>query len=508
MVDYKRILQLRAQGVSQRGIAEALGCSRNTVATVFAAAYEKGVVFDESVDPDDLRRLLLPEPHPKPSERVQPDFPNIHKELARPNVTLLLVWTEYVGNCRTQGLVPYQYSYFCQQYRSWAKVSGAVLRVPREPGRTMEVDWAGDTMVFTDPLSGQPRKAYLFVAVLSYSVYSFVEAFDSMKLDAWIKAHIRAFDFFGGVPRILIPDNLRTGVTRSSRYEPVLNPAYQQLAEHYGVAIMPARVRHPKDKPSAEAGVRHIANRAAAALRDRRFIGLTELNEALAEQIKCLNAKPFDKKEESREIVFRRDEMALLASLPPTRFELVELRKAKVAPNYHIQVAECFYSVPARLIGQSVDVRLTSSLVEVYAGTERVATHPRIKAGKGLYATIADHMPRGHREYLRDWTPKRFMSWAQSIGPATADVIAAILDSKPIIEQSYRSCLGVLSLAKKPGGVSRLEQTCAQALQLSCPLSYTAIKRMWSTWQPPQDHGLPGLGGAGFVRGADYYATR
>ena len=351
------------------------------------------------------------------------------------------------------------------------------------------------------------RKAYLFVAVLPFSMYCYVEAFDSMRLGPWIDAHVHAFEFFGGVPRLLVPDNLRTGVSRSNRYEPVLNPAYQQLGEHYQVAIVPARVRRPRDKASAESSVAHIANRAAAVLRDRRFVGLAELNDALAGQVAYLNAKPFDKRDGSRLVVFERDEAPVLAPLPPARFELAELRKAKVAPNYHVQVAGCFYSVPSRLIGQSVDVRLTSTLVEIYAGAERVATHARITVGKGRYSTIEEHMPQGHREYLKDWTPARFADWAASIGPCTSGSIQAILASKAIVEQSYRSCLGVLGLAKKPGGSDRLEQTCAQLASMGIPASYTAIKRLWSTWQPSIEPAPTSLGDAGFVRGANYYNT-
>ena len=251
MVDYKQILRLRAEGVSQRGIADALGCSRNTVAAVFTAADSAGVGFGQVADlgADEVRTLLLPEPAKPDSDRAAPDFEYVHRELGRPSVTLLVLWNEYVAKCRATGEVPYQYSFFNEQYRRWVKSTGASMRIQRSPGESVEVDWAGDAMVFADPLSGEPRDAWLFVAALSFSAYCYVEAFCDMTLGSWIDAHVHAFEHFGGAGRLLVPDNLRTGVSRADRYEPVLNPAYARLAEHYGTAIIPARVKRPREYP-------------------------------------------------------------------------------------------------------------------------------------------------------------------------------------------------------------------------------------------------------------------
>jgi len=251
MVDYKQILRLRAEGVSQRGIADVLGCSRNTVAAVFAAANAAGVGFGEVADlgADEVRHLLLPEPAKAVSDRVTPDFEHVHRELARPSVTLLLLWNEYVAGCRAAGGVPYRYSFFNEQYRRWVASTGASMHVQRSPGESIEVDWAGDAMSFADPLTGARADAWLFVAALSFSAYAYVEAFTDMTLGSWIDAHVHAFEAFGGTARLLVPDNLRTGVSRSDRYEPAPNPAYARLAEHYGTAIVPARVRKPRDYP-------------------------------------------------------------------------------------------------------------------------------------------------------------------------------------------------------------------------------------------------------------------
>ena len=505
MVDYRRILQLAAAGVSQRGIAEALACSRNTVAAALAAAKAKEIVFEQvaNLDAAEVRRLLLPEPKTKDSGYTVPDFERVHSQLAVPNVTLRLLWNEYASASRVAEEIPVAYSTFTEQYRSWVAVTGATMRIERKPGELIEVDWAGDTIAYLDVHTGRATKAYLFVAALPYSAYFYVEAFADLKLAAWLDGHINAFEFFGGAARLLIPDNLKTGVTKSDRYEPALNVAYAQMAEHYGTAIIPARVRKPRDKALAENAVRFGANAIGAALRNRTFIGLGQLNEAIWEVAEEINAKPFQKREGSRLEVFTRDEQPLLQPLPQHRFEMATLKKAKVSPNYHIQVEGNFYSVPAALIGKQLDVRITSRIVEAFESGQRVASHSKT-VGKGRYQTNTDHMPANHKAQLQDWTPERFTNWASDIGPATTEVATAILKSKKIVEQSYRSLLGLLSLAKKSGGTTRLEQSCATALTITPAPSYTMVKNIWAEWKPAPV-AATSLGDSGFVRGAAYY---
>jgi transposase len=506
VVDYKQVLQLNALGVSQRSIAEAMGISRNTVSVVLRAAAEKGIAFADvdDVAPDAVRAMLSKESG-RNSIHVAPDFKDVHRELAGPNVTLAIVWGEYATKVQTAGGLPYAYSTFTESYRHWAKVTGATMRIERKPGDRIEVDWAGDTMTYLDLSSGAARKAYLFVAALPFSAYFYVEAFANMTSMSWLDGHVRAFEFFGGTATFLVPDNLRTGVTKADRYEPILNRAYSLLAEHYGTVILPARVRKPRDKPMAENAVRFGANQIIALLRHRRFVGLDELNGAITEQVAALNAKPFQKRQGSRATAFA-EEKAFLRVLPEFAFELAETRSAKVAPNYHVQVDKNFYSVPARLIGKRLDVRLTSRLVEVFDGAERVASHLRLNGVTGRYQTVEDHMPPAHRTQLRDWTPARFTARAAEIGPNTVAVVEAILASKKIVEQTYRSVQGVLAYARREGGHTRLEEVCAKALALSPHPSYALVKRLWPLWKPTVT-GPKSLGDAGFVRGADYYAN-
>jgi len=335
MVDYKRILRLNAAGVLGRGIAEALGCSRNTVRAVLAAAKGQGVTFEQVADlyAAEVRALLLPEPTQKDTGFLVPDFEQIHAELARPNVTLQLLWTEYAAAARAGDHIPFAYTTFTRHYRSWVAVTGATMTINRKPADTLEVDWAGDTMVYVDPVTGQPHKAYLFVAALPFSAYFYVEALPDMTLASWLDAHVRAFEFFGGATRLLIPDNLKTGVSKADRYEPALNPAYAQLADHYHTAIVPARVRKPRDKAMAENMVRHGANAINAALRNRTFFSLNELNAAIAEEARVINARAFQKRAGSRFEVFTKEEQPLLIPLPPIPFELAHLRKSKVGPT-------------------------------------------------------------------------------------------------------------------------------------------------------------------------------
>ena len=355
MTDYREILRLSMQGLSRRGIAASCNCSRNTVAKVLSRAKEVGVSWPLKGDfaNGELHELLFGSSVGPPLRR-RPDYEHVHREMAKSGVTLSLLWHEYCEECRRAGEMPLMYTQFCLYYREFAQKTKATMHIDRKPGDQMEVDWAGQTAFLVDTDSGEETPAYIFVAVLSSSQYAYVEAFLSQNLECWIAAHVNAYKFFGGVTRMLVPDNLKTGVQKAAWDTPVINRSYQEMAEHYGTAIMPARVRRPKDKPNVEGAVGVISVWILAALRNQRFFSLAELNEAIKEKLTEFNAKPFQKRAGSRLSTFTEEEQPLLLLLPKAHYELSTWKVATVQFNYHISVNGMFYSVPYELIKHNV----------------------------------------------------------------------------------------------------------------------------------------------------------
>ena len=338
MTDYREILRLSSQGISQRGIAASCNCSRNTVSKVLTQATEVGVSWPLKGDMTngELHELLFGSSEVPPLRR-RPDYEHVHREMAKSGVTLSLLWHEYCEECRRAGEMPLMYTQFCLYYREFAQKTKATMHIDRKPGDQMEVDWAGQTAYLIDTDSGEEIPAYIFVAVLSSSQYAYVEAFLSQNQESWIAAHVNSYRFFGGVTRMLVPDNLKTGVQKASWDTPVINKSYQEMAEHYGTAIMPARVRRPKDKPNVEGAVGVISTWILAALRNQRFFSLAELNDAIKEKLAEFNAKPFQKRAGSRLIAFTDEEQPLLLPLPKTHYELSTWKVATVQFNYHIK---------------------------------------------------------------------------------------------------------------------------------------------------------------------------
>ena len=368
MTNYREILRLKKLGLNNSQIAQSLGCSRTTVIQVLSVAEEKGISYPLPEDLSDrkLSELLFPSDRSKPEYKM-PDYEYVHKELQKNGVTLNLLWLEYCEKCREKGELPYQLTQFKKHYRDYAVKTNATMHLNHKPGEIMQVDWAGDTATVIDTDTGEAIPAYVFVSSLPYSGYAYVEAFFSMNQECWIAAHVNAFRYYGGVTRILQCDNLKTGVISHGRNEVTLNKAYNEMAEHYGTAILPCRVRAPKDKAMVEGTVGVISNYIIGALRNRQFLSLAELNEAIFERLEAFNHKPFQKKDGSRASVFE-EEKPFLLPLPKRPFELSEWKIATVAPNYHISVDKQNYSVPYEYIKQKVDVRITRSTVEVFFG--------------------------------------------------------------------------------------------------------------------------------------------
>ena len=498
------LLRLRfAHNLTHREIAESLKVAPSTVGEHLDRFRASGLPWplpDDLSDEELENRLFPPSPSPD-AARPLPDWPWVHRELRRKRVTLNLLWQEY-KSVHPDG---FQYSWFCESYRKWAQLLDLPMRQDHKAGEKTFVDYAGQTVPIRDPQTGQTREAELFIAVLGASSYTFAEATWTQSLPDWIDSHVRAFEFFGGVTEIVVPDNLKSGVKCPHLYEPDINPTYQEWARHYGVAVIPARSRHPKDKAKAEAGVLLVERWILARLRNRTFFSLAELNRAIAELLVELNDKPFQKLPGSRRSQYEEVDRPVLSPLPSERYEYAEWKKARVHIDYHVEAGGHYYSVPHTLVKQEVEVRMTLRIVEIFHRRRRVASHTR-SLRRGRHTTIREHMPKAHREYA-EWTPERLIRWAAQSGPATATLVKTILESRPHPQQGFRSCLGIMRLGKSYGP-QRLEAACQRALTLgSC--SYKSVESILRTKldsRPlPEPVPKPPSIRHGNVRGPDYY---
>ncbi|NPV89651.1 MAG: IS21 family transposase [Firmicutes bacterium] len=360
--------------------------------------------------------LLFPGNDAPRHNKTDIDFDWVYRELRRKGVTLQLLWLEY----KEQNPDGYQYSRFCELYRQWTKTLNASLRQVHQAGEKMFVDYAGQTVPIVDPRTGEISMASIFVAVLGASNYTYAEATINQDMFSWISSHCRAFEFFGGVTQIIVPDNTKTGVTHPCRYEPDINPTYQEMAAHFGAVVIPARPRKPKDKPKVEKAVQTVENWILAPLRNRIFFSLGELNQAIKEILVELNQRPFQKLEGSRKELYETLDKPALKPLPSQRYEFAQWKKAKVNIDYHVEIDHNYYSVPYQLIHKSVDIRLTASMVEILFKGRRVSVHLR-GYRRGEYMTNLQHRPSQHQKYL-EWTPSRLVSWSETIGPGTAQM--------------------------------------------------------------------------------------
>lgn len=511
MTEYREILRLSNMGLSRTSIGASLGYSRNTVADVVNRAQLKSVEWPLPLDVTDcdLQALLYPE-KVHSSSRKLPDSEKLHKEMAKSGVTLTLLWDEYCGECKQNGQIPFAYTQFCHYYHKYVQTTKATMHIHRKPGEQIEVDWAGKTANIIDNITGDAIPVYVFVAVLSCSGYAYVEAFLSQKQESWISAHVNAFRYFGGVTRIIVPDNLKTGVEKVDWYSPTINKSYHEMAEHYATAIVPARVYRPKDKPKVEGTVGVISTWIIAALRNDKYFSLTDLNEAISQKLREFNEKPFQKKLGSRYTAFVLEEKEFLLPLPKNRYELALWKKLIPGFNYHISLEKNFYSVPYEYIKHEMDVRITRTVVEIFYHNHRICSHPRIYGKPGQYHTTPEHMPEKHKSHT-EWNSGRFVSWGNSIGMYTGTVVKAILTSHKIEQQAYRSCMGLLKLGDRHG-VKRLEAACEKALSYTPNPSYKHVDSILKSGQDtlisPAEIPHRMDESHSFTRGADYYGRK
>jgi transposase len=472
MRQVKEVLRLKwACGLSDRQIAHSLRISRPTVADYVRRAKDAGLSWPLPKDlGDDVleRRLFARTVKKPPAQRPMPDWSRVHRELKRKGVTLVLLWQEYKA-ATPDGL---QYSQFCEAYRTWATRLDLVMRQRHRAGETLFVDYAGQTMPVVDPHTGEIRDASIFIAVLGASNYTYAEATWSQSLPDWIGSHVRAFEALGGVPQVLVPDNLKAAVNRPHRYEPELNRTYLDMAQHYGVAIVPARAGRPRDKAKVEVGVQVVERWILARLRDYTFFALGELNTAIKDLRTALNQRPFKKLPGSRLSLFASLDRPALRPLPDSPYQYAEWKLVRVNIDYHVEVVGHYYSVPYALVKHQLEARISDHTVELFHKGKRVASHRR-SPHKGRHTTTFAHMPKAHQRYAQ-WTPTRLIRWAEKTGDACARVVEAILASRPHPQHGFRACLGIMRLGKRYGA-DRLEAACRRAMAIGA-CSYKSIE--------------------------------
>jgi transposase len=440
-------------GMSRRLVGEATGIGKTAVGDYVRRAAVAGLSWPipDKIDDAELERRLFPSADAAAcAARTEPDWSHIHAELKRRGVTLALLWQEY----RVEHARGYAYSWFCERYGDWRKCVTPTMRQTHLSGEKLFVDWAGDTLPVFDPTTGEEHRAHIFVAALGASNYTYAEARLSEMLPDWIGAHVNALAAIGGVPKALVPDNLKAGVTKPSRYEPGINRTYQDLADHYGCVVLPTRVMKPRDKAKVEVAVQIVERFVLAKLRNCRFFSLAELNAAIRDCVAAINAKVMRGIGASRKELLETLDRPALGALPDAAYCYAEWKRARVAPDYHIEVAGHYYSAPSKLIREIVEARITDATVEIFHRGERVASHA-VSAVRNRHSTTTEHMPSAHRRYA-EWTPARMMIEAAKVGPATVALFEAIMKAKPHPEQGFRSCLGIVGLARSYG-IARLE---------------------------------------------------
>jgi len=500
----KDVLRLKYEsGLSNRQIGKSLSISPGTVSTYLSSARCAGVSWPlpKEMSDDDLESQIFPPlAESRDSKTEEADFGAIHLELKRKGVTLQLVWEEYKAGCAGK---PMSYPHFCRRYRAWRKCLDVSMRQIHKAGEKLFIDYAGQTMPIVDRTTGEVHHAHIFVACLGASNYTYAEVTASQELPNWIASHVRAFEFFGGVPELVVPDNLKSAVTKACRYEPDLNPTYHDLIAHYGTAVMPARPAKPQDKAKVETAVQIVERWILAKLRHQTFFSLGELNKAIHALLSEMNDKPFQKLPGSRRSQFESLDKKALKPLPNTPYEFARFKKARVNIDYHIELEGHYYSVPYALNRQVIEAKITAHQVAIYHKGKRVALHLRAQR-KGAFTTCKEHMPKSHRLHS-DWSPGRLLNWAQTIGPSTIEMVKNLLD-KPHVEQGYRASLGLLNLNKRFGS-TRLEAACKRAIAIGSPTrrSVLSILEKGLDKQPVNTDCTTELPSHSNIRGSKYY---
>ena len=468
----KEVLRLRFEvGLTYDAIGQSCNIGHTTVGEYLRRAKDAGLTWPLPEDMDDgLLEKLLYSRSPDPDvKRPVPDWEYVHKELKRKSVTLFLLWQEY-KETYPDG---YEYSWFCRNYKEWSGKIDVTMRFNHRAGEKLFVDYAGHTIAVIDKRTGEIREAQIFVATLGASKYTYAEATWTQSLPDWIGSHTRTFKFLGGVPEIIVPDNLKTGVNKSCRYEPDLNPTYQDMASHYRCVVIPTRIKSPKDKAKVETGVKTVEQWILARLRNITFFSLADLNKTIRSLLQDLNTRSFQKMSGTRRSMFEELDRPALKSLPYEPYTYAEWKKAKPHIDYHIEVNGFYYSVPYQLAKKQVEARITQHIIEIFYKAKRVASHQRSYDPSKRYVTVREHMPKSHQKYA-DWTPQRIIRWASKAGEATAKTVKTVMKNRSHPQQGFRACMGIMSLGKEYSQ-ERLEAACSRALAIGSP-SYKSVQ--------------------------------
>jgi transposase len=470
------VLRLSAAGLSKRQIGASLGIGPTAAGACLRRAREAGVVWPlpDDLGDDTLEARLYPAPAATSKDwRSLPDWPTIHCELRRKGVTLQLVWEEYRA-AHPQG---YGRSRFCELYRTWEGRLSPTMRQTHVAGEKLFVDYAGTTIDIFDAATGEVQTCQLFVAALGASSCTYAEATFTQTLPDWIGSHTRAFAFFGGVPAMVVSDNLKSGITKACFHEPTINRAYAEMASHYDTAIVPARPYKPRDKAKVEVAVLLATRWIIAKLRNRRFFSLAELNNGIRDCVIALNERVSRHLGASRRALFEAVERSALKPLPIETYVYAEWKQCKAGIDYHVEVEKHYYSVPHALLRETLWARITARAIELFHRGSRVAVHVRSSSNR-KHTTVREHMPSSHQRYA-DWTPQRIQRQANEIGPKTAALVEIILREKTHPEQGFRACIGILGHAKSFGR-ERLESACDRALEIGAR-SYTSVTSILKT---------------------------
>ena len=510
MVDYLKILEFHSLGYSQRQTSSLLGVSPNTVRDTIKVckALNLGQKSKISITNTDIYHALHPGMADSKSGRKIPDYEYIHKELGRKGVTLSLLWSEYVAQCEVEGMKPYMSTQFNELYNRWARAFKATMPLKHKPGEVLEIDWAGALLHYEDPVTGELYGCSLFVAVLPCSCYTYAQVCEDTKMPSVARCLIQAFEYFGGVTRLLVPDNMRTAVTLNTRYETLLTRTITDLSRHYGTAVVPARVRHAKDKPHAEGGVKFATTWITAALRNEHFFSFAELSTAVGVKLESLNTKPFKKRPGNRRVAYDNEEKTFMRPLPESRFEVSDWVPYTVPSNYLVTDGLNYYSVPYDLIGKKVDIRMTDKVIEVFFHDERVASHRRLGTRQNDPVVKKEHMPVKHQKYL-EYNSECFLKWASGTGPWTEKVIRKFLEQGDAPEQGYKYCVSLQNMGERYGN-ALLEECCRHISEISPSPSLRAIATLVKTMKqeaataPSRREALPN--GKGITRGTGYFS--